>query len=711
MKRLVSTMLVCLMAIISLQAQAPEGISYQAVARDGNGATLAKQSIDVRFTVRTGSPTGAAVYAEEHSSTTNDYGLFSLSIGMGAATTGTFDAINWGTGNHYLQVEVDAGAGFVNLGTTQMMSVPYALYAKEAGNSSSYNAGAGIDITGNTITNTGDTDGSDDITNGSAAGGDLSGSYPNPTVSAIQGRNVSSNAPAAGEVLKWNGSAWAPGNDNSGGGSYNAGTGIDITGNTISADNIQAIWNANELQGREVSSNAPVAGEVLKWNGSAWAPAADATGGGGSSVWSTSGNEAYYTAGNVGIGTSNPSEALDVNGVFQLAAGNEQFNFAVNNGDLEIRPNGGILSAMTIQDTREYIGLFGNSPITPSSYLDLNTDPGVGAFGGMYVNTASATGKPFYGYATNGNEGAWTYLNGGDNSWRVNIGNNDRLTVTSAGRVGIGTTNPSNELEVVGEVSVTGTNSWVNIDAGGNTGYRIYDNTSFKGGLFYDDAEDNIKLTRSFLDPAIIIDANNNVGINITTPATDLAVGGEFLVENGLASVRTNADNSTQFLEITNDNLTNASDVIAIQVQNTAPDNAQFIEFQRGFTVEARINTDGTAEFENVEVEETTETPRPNTLYGNALPLAYGYISNASILEDYGLTSITSPSTGRYVITLDHAWAGIPVVMVTSYDLSGRVEVASYNYIGNNQIEVNIVNSAGTPISSNFSIVVFGTAQ
>ena len=103
----------------------PPGIHYQAVARDAGGE-IKNQSIDVKFTILAG---GTTVYEELHNTTTSQYGVFSLIIGKGEALTGTFSEIDWSTGNHSLQVDVDLGNGWKRMGTISFMSVPYALYA------------------------------------------------------------------------------------------------------------------------------------------------------------------------------------------------------------------------------------------------------------------------------------------------------------------------------------------------------------------------------------------------------------------------------------------------------------------------------------------------------------------------------------------------------------------------------------------------------
>ncbi|WP_207428053.1 hypothetical protein [Pedobacter sp. SYSU D00535] len=117
--------------------KAPQGITYQAVARNGNGGLLANQMVSVRFTIKTGPNSfDAPLYQEVQSAMTNKLGLFTVNVGSGNAAYGFFPGINWGDGPKFVQVEIDPNGGnnYVDMGTNQMMSVPYALYAERSGN-------------------------------------------------------------------------------------------------------------------------------------------------------------------------------------------------------------------------------------------------------------------------------------------------------------------------------------------------------------------------------------------------------------------------------------------------------------------------------------------------------------------------------------------------------------------------------------------------
>lgn len=110
-------------------AQAPQALNYQAVARNSSGTILASQNLSVRFSVHDATAGGTVVYSETQTVTTNQFGLFTASIGTGTILSGTFSGIAWATNDKFLQVEIDLGAGYINMGTSQLLSVPYALYA------------------------------------------------------------------------------------------------------------------------------------------------------------------------------------------------------------------------------------------------------------------------------------------------------------------------------------------------------------------------------------------------------------------------------------------------------------------------------------------------------------------------------------------------------------------------------------------------------
>jgi len=253
-------------------AQAPEKMSYQAVIRNGSGQLLINQNIAVKVSILTGSLIGPLVYSERLTGSTNANGLISLEIGTGTVLSGTFSTIDWPTGNYYLKTETDpaGGTNYTIAGTSQLLSVPYAMYAKSAG-------GTGGSFTipyTNTINNastlfslTNDGDGTsveaiNNTTTSSIASlrGIVNNVAPGGFSSGVRGINNGTGGLGVGVWGSQNGSGWGVygvtpnglgvyGNSSAGGtGVYansNTGTGLTATSNTGIAASISIFNNAN----------------------------------------------------------------------------------------------------------------------------------------------------------------------------------------------------------------------------------------------------------------------------------------------------------------------------------------------------------------------------------------------------------------------------------------------------------------------------------
>lgn len=197
-----------------------------------------------------------------------------------------------------------------------------------------------------------------------------------------------------------------------------------------------------------------------------------------------------------------------------------------------------------------------------------------------------------------------------------------------------------------------------------------------------------------------------NVGIGTNTPNDFLEVIG--------------SNASGRLVSIEKSNVATGNDILEIRAQTGAPDGGAFIEMQRGSTVEARVNTDGSAEFLNVTVEEdlnATTTPVKGRVYGNGLPIAYGYVSSgtttATLITDYGVASVTktASTTGEYRVVLNNSVVGQPVIIATSYSGSPDDEIVTANRVSATEIEINIVDGSSTAVDSNFYFVIFGEIQ
>ena len=136
MKKLILSLVAITTIALSSFGQAPEGFKYQAVVRDAGNTILNNQAVGIRMTIQQGSIGGTTVYQETFAPTTNAYGLVNLEIGSGTVVSGDFTTIDWANGPYFIETAVDVtgGTSYAVMGTSQLMSVPYALYAKYAEN-------------------------------------------------------------------------------------------------------------------------------------------------------------------------------------------------------------------------------------------------------------------------------------------------------------------------------------------------------------------------------------------------------------------------------------------------------------------------------------------------------------------------------------------------------------------------------------------------
>jgi len=316
MKKLFFTTVIVFVIISQIFAQSPESFKYQAIIRDDAGTVLSNQIVSFQLSIVEGNQTGTSVYTETFNKTTNTYGLVNLNIGEGTPIIGDFSTIDWGNNTFFLKVELDetGGTNFTHIGTSKLNSVPYSLHSLNT--------------------------------------------------EKIQGKIVSNNMPANGQVLKWNGTEWAPADDNTTGGSGVDGVvdGISFSGTTnktliLNRSNgltpLSASFNdevndadadaTNELQVLNFSNDTLYlsnGGQIFLGNYS--------------NLWNAHGNDIYNTnTKNVGVGLEDPMGKLVVQGdstgndtlpLFEVKNKNGQTIFAVYDGGVRVyvRDEGGM---------------------------------------------------------------------------------------------------------------------------------------------------------------------------------------------------------------------------------------------------------------------------------------------------------------------------------------------------------------------------------
>lgn len=190
--------LAALLLAASTMAQAPQRMSYQAVVRNSADQLVPNATVGMRISILQGSEQGPAVYVETQTPQTNANGLVSLAVGSGTVVSGNFANINWGNGSYFIRTEADpnGGSNYSISGTSQLLSVPYALHAGNAGQG--FEAGTGLAFSGNTL--------------------NAQTFAPLWNANALLNVPVGGGAPATNNVLVFNGSAWVPGTVSGGSG-------------------------------------------------------------------------------------------------------------------------------------------------------------------------------------------------------------------------------------------------------------------------------------------------------------------------------------------------------------------------------------------------------------------------------------------------------------------------------------------------------------
>ncbi len=488
----------------SVGAQAPQSFKYQAVARDGSGNVLTSRNVSFKISILKGSTSGAVSYSETHKTTTNAYGLANLEIGKGTPVSGNFANINWASGSYFVKVELDpnGGSAYQNMGTSQLLSVPYALHAK-------------------TVEENDDAD-----------------ADPNNEIQALQLSGTQLTLSKNGGTV----------NLPSSGGGDNWGTDFVHSNATLSG-------NGTTSTPLKIAQQSAINGQVLKWNGSTWEPSFDDAG-----LWASNGNKIFYSGENVGIGYSNPYYTLELKNdgdvcaqkFFTSTSGttvNDGFGislykslnaeiFNYENGDILFGTNSTNRMTILANGNVYFDKKVGIGVLSPVSKLDLYD----GSVCRERFFTAS-TGKTENDglsiciYDGTKNAEIFNHENG-----EISFGTNStyRMTILSDGNVNvfkrllIGSYGvPAAGLELKGS-GFPDSFVYIESDAGQDAGLRLYEGATAKWHIFNSSTQGGLMIYNSEATPAIFAKQSNSyVGIGTTNPTYPLHVNGDAAKTSG----------------------------------------------------------------------------------------------------------------------------------------------------------------------------------
>ncbi|MBL7765596.1 MAG: hypothetical protein JNJ58_05855 [Chitinophagaceae bacterium] len=484
--QLLFTLLMLLMGSMAY-AQAPQKFNYQGIARDAKGNPVAKQQLAIKLSVLPTIDATVSEYEETQLVTTNEFGLYTLQIGAGTAISGEMKNVKWETGNKYIRVAIDpkGGTDYVDAGTTQLLSVPYAIYADKAGvaretangtdktraGTVSTAAGTTGDVNklakftsaGNTITNSQITDNGNTVIIGSPASSSANNRmhiYTNNAVQQTYVRMENANAGGTGRFYMGNDGA----NSYATFTKYGTGVAGNYGGNPLYPNaNLLAFGNngsvANDGNGRFLMTNGGNIGLALtKTTGTTLKFHADFTSG----FVGIGGNAAPAT--HVHINSNTPGDTMKIT--------NSGSGHTATDG-LEIRTAGTSASITNMENDALYFGT--NNTDRMNINASGNVSIGSFNFGSSALNLNTATPSITF---DNGADGFVVEENAaGQLAFAPNVfgpGNTPAMIIDdNTGNVGVATSNPSVPLEVQNTTlnSSSTTDGIVNI--GNATGFHV----------------------------------------------------------------------------------------------------------------------------------------------------------------------------------------------------------------------------------------------
>ena len=405
MKKIFFT-LAAILAINLTIAQAPQLFKYQAVVRDASANIVPDQIVGVQIRILQGGTSGTPVYLETHTGTTNSYGLMSLNIGGGTVGSGVFSAIDWSAGPYFLEISIDVtgGTSYTLMGASQLLSVPYALYAGAVAGGGGADADADPTNEYNTSANLVGTD--LNITDG---GGTLT-----VDLSTVAGGDDADADP----TNEYNTSVTL------------VGTNLNVTdaGGTITTDlsSLQdGVDDADADPTNEYNTSASLAGTNLNIVDGGGTVSVDLSSlSGGSSNWTASGTNIYNSnTGNVGVGTTSPTTKFHVNATTTTAVPNGSQIVANNPTGTAIST--GLIVTQSANNPTESNGVKATSSVTSASWTR-----GVYGVGTGSTDSNRGVQGETDGTGTGGNIGVVGFASG--------AGSGDNMGAYGAGTSGLG---------------------------------------------------------------------------------------------------------------------------------------------------------------------------------------------------------------------------------------------------------------------------------